>query len=555
MKHTYSVLWFRQISLSALGIVFVVILMGRLVRLQVIDNQYLQSQGDARTVRTIALRAERGLIVDRNGEPLAVSTPVKSVWVNPHEITKKDDWHKLAHILEMNPKHLLQKIQQKSDKKFVYLKRHLPPLLGKKVEALNMKGVYLQTEYQRFYPSGEVAAHVIGTTNIDDRGIQGLELAFDEQLTGSSGHHRVLKDARGSQVELHERRRAQSGQTMILSLDSRMQYLAYRELLMAVKKHRAASGSIVILDTTTGEILTMVNYPSYNPNLPPQKVDGRFRNRALTDQFEPGSVLKAFSMINVLASGKFDPYTTVDTSPGWMKVSGKIVRDIRNYGILDVSHVIQKSSNVGIAKLTLSLPAESLYDTLRNVGFGERTDCGFPGESGGYLSKKITNNPLALATLSFGYGIAVTPLQLAQAYAVLANEGKKLPITFLKSKPLSAKQVLDPIAARSVNKMLQLTVADGTAQRARIPGYSVAGKTGTVRKVNQFGYTDDNHMAVFAGFAPATNPRLVMVVIIDELKSDEYYGGQVAAPVFSKVMFNALRLLNVQQESYYLAQK
>lgn len=544
----------RQGALMLLGAAGIVALAWRLVMLQIIDNHYLQSQGDARTIRTVPMVAKRGLITDRNGEPMAVSTPVKSVWVAPTNTDiNNPDWIKLAHILGMNPAHITQKIVQKKDKQFIYLKRHISPMLGKKIEALNIPGVHLQTEYQRFYPGGEVAAHIIGTTDVDHRGAQGLELGLQERLAGESGHYRVLKDGVGRKVEgLHGQKQAVSGQDIALSIDSRIQYLAYRELLAAVKKHDAVGGSVVVLDAKSGEVLAMANQPSFNPNVHYQTVDHRFRNRAVTDQFEPGSVLKSFSVANILASGKYHSDTEVDTNPGWMKVSGKVVRDGKNYGVLDLSHVIQKSSNVGIAKLTLELPPESLYETLRKVGFGKRTSSGFPGESSGYLSSKVTNNPFVLATVSFGYGISVTPLQLAQAYAVLADGGRKHPISFLKTDPslVSEEQVFEPHVAEAVNKMLQSSITEGTGYRARVPGYNVAGKTGTVRKVSQSGYSDDSHVAVFAGFAPAEDPKVVIVVMVDDPKSGRYYGGEVAAPVFANVMFGALRMLQIPPHGY-----
>lgn len=544
----------RQWSLMLIGLVGVALLVWRLAMLQIIDRHYLQSQGDARTIRTVPLVGQRGLITDRHGEPLAISTPVKSVWVAPTSANlSHPDWHKLAHLLDMNPAHVMQKIVQKKDKQFVYLKRHISPMLGKKIEALNIPGVHLQTEYQRFYPAGEVSAHIIGTTDVDHRGAQGLELGFETLLAGESGHYRVLKDGVGRKVESVEgQKQAISGQDVTLSIDNRIQYLAYRELLAAVKKHDAVGGSVVVLDAKSGEVLAMANQPSFNPNVHYQAADQRFRNRAVTDQFEPGSVIKTFSVANILASGRYDPYSEVDTSPGWMKVSGKVVRDGKNHGVLDLSHVIQKSSNVGIAKLTLELPPESLYETLRKVGFGQRTTSGFPGESPGYVSAKVTNNPFVLATVSFGYGISVTPLQLAQAYAVLADGGRKHPVSFLKTdvSRVSEEQVFAPHVAQAVNKMLQSSITEGTGYRARVPGYQVAGKTGTVRKVSQKGYSDDSHVAVFAGFAPVEDPRVVIVVMVDDPKSGRYYGGEVAAPVFANVMFGALRMLQIPPHGY-----
>lgn len=549
---------YRHAFLLVVALLCLSALIYRLVYLQVLDNEYLQSQGKARAVRVVPLMAQRGLIMDRHGEPLAVSSPVNSVWINPTEADLQDpNWKKLASVLNLDPQETLQKIQQKQRKQFMYLKRHIPPAMAKKVESLDLAGVHLQTEYQRFYPAGEVAAHVLGTTNLDHHGIQGLELAFDESLAGKNGHYRVLKDGFGSKVEgYRDKKNPQSGQDLILSLDSRIQYLAYRELITAVKKHQAQGGSVVVLSPKSGEILAMANWPSYNPNLRHTQVDSRFRNRAVTDQFEPGSVIKAFSMANILASGQFTPETIIDTNPGWLRISGKVIKDVRNFGVLDLNRVIQKSSNVGIARLTLALPPESLYRTLHQVGFGSSTQSEFPGEAHGFLAPKVNPHPLVLSTLSFGYGLMVTPLQLARAYAILANEGKDCQVTFLKQNAnikKNSQQILPPDVAQAVNKMLQLTTAPGgTARRAEVPGYLVAGKTGTVRKVSQKGYMDDSHLALFAGFAPADDPQVVIVVVLDDPQGGQYYGGQVAAPVFSKIMFGALRMLNVPQQQQLL---
>lgn len=554
----------RHCFLILLGFLGLGALVWRLMMLQVLEKEYLQEQGQARSVRKLPLVTHRGMIFDRHGEPLAISATVKSVWVNPKAVSLSDpNWQKLAYLLEIPFSDIESKILQKSEKQFLYLKRHLSPLLGKKIQALQLAGVSLQTEYRRFYPAGEVVAHVIGTTDIDHRGIQGLELSYDRALGGENGQYRVLKDARGQGVEGYEVLKPPvRGKDITLSIDSRIQYLAYRELYQTVKKSGARGGSIVVLDVKTGEVLAMVNQPSYNPNVTHTLIDERFRNRAVTDLLEPGSVMKPFSVVSLLKSGKYHPYSEVDTNPGWIKISGRkeVLRDRRNYGVLNLTRLMQKSSNVGIAKLTLSLPPSTLYHTLQTVGIGESTESGFPGERKGYLAPEVMKSPAALVTASFGYSLAVTPLQLARAYAILAEDGCKRPITFVKGeKPLScAQQVLDPAVTAAVNKMLQLSVApDSTGYRAYVPRYNAAGKTGTVRKIGPQGYVTDRHLSVFAGFAPAEAPKVVVVVVVDEPKGD-YYGGQVAAPLFSRVMFGTLTALNVpsyQLPTYVLARK
>ncbi|MGE4350279.1 MAG: peptidoglycan D,D-transpeptidase FtsI family protein [Candidatus Berkiella sp.] len=540
------------IILCAMGALSAVVY--RLWDLQINDRVFLQNQGYKRAVHTVPVIPFRGMILDRHGQPLAISTPVKSIWVDPTAVDlSQKEWADLATLLNRNVGLIKTKIKSKKDKRFLYVKRHLPPNLAYKVSRLKLKGVFLQTEYKRFYPTGEVFAHVLGMTSVDHKGIQGLEQLFNDKLSGKPGRYKVLSDRMGQKVgSLEYEKLPENGENITLSLDSRIQYATYKALKEAVHFHQAKAGTAIVLDVNSGEILAMVNQPSFNPNTKIDIVDSRFRNRAVTDSFEPGSVIKTISMANILESGKFSPETQVDTGPGWMKVSGRMVRDVRNYGVLDLNTIMQKSSNVGMSKLVLSLPPENLLETFRKMGFGQKTDSLFPGEVGGYLNEKVRNHPLSLATMAFGYGLTVTPLQIAQSYAILANHGKKCPISFLKhSHDIQSEQVISPSVAEAINKMLQLsTQKGGTGTKASIPGYQVAGKTGTVRKVSQQGYSDSQHVSVFAGFVPANNPKVAIVVIVDDPSNGKYYGGDVAAPVFSKIAFSTMRILNVPQESY-----
>ncbi len=524
-------------------------LLVRLGYLQVVEQDFLRRQGFLRTFRQIPLNAFRGMIVDRNGEPLAVSTPVDSVWVDPKQV----DWHQNAWqqafaLLTLNPESTREKIQQQISRDFYYLKRQISPEVAKKIDALQLSGVYLQREYRRYYPAGEVAAQLVGFTNIDDIGQDGLELAFDKFLRGSPGYKQIIRDRYGSQIEgLARAKEPQDGHNIILSIDKRLQYLAYRELAQAVVDQGAKAGALVLLDAKTGEVMAMANYPSYNPNQRNRQVKENLRNRIMTDTFEPGSVMKSFSMANALIHSHYPPGYTIDASPGWMKVGTNIVKDIHHFGVLDLPGILRKSSNVGIAQLTLPLKPDYLVNTLTQFGFGEITYSGFPGESSGYLPSPTVWRPFELATLSFGYGLSVTQIQLAQAYSIIAANGQKRPITFLKqSHPVAGTTVVSPEAMRELSAMLHsVTQAGGSGTRARIPGYEVAGKTGTVKKIGDSGYSTNHYLSLFGGYAPFENPRLVAVIMIDDPSGSRYYGGEIAAPVFSRVMGEALRILNV----------
>lgn len=525
------------------------LLLWRDAYLQVITRDFLQYQGDERSLRVVAIPAHRGMITDRNGEPLAISTPVHSVWANPQELLLHRDYlPRLAKILRLRAGALERMLAARGDREFVYLKRHVNPDVAQKITELGAPGVALQREYRRYYPSGEVAAQLIGITNIDDHGQEGLELAYNSWLTGTPGSKRVIKDRLGHIVEdVESIRSAKPGKNLALSIDRRLQYLAYRELKTAVMEHKALSGSVVILDVRTGEVLAMVNQPSYNPNNRLQMRRGRSRNRAVTDVFEPGSTIKPFVIAAALESGRYTPSTPIETAPGWMQIGRYTIRDTHDYGLLDVSHVIIKSSNIGASKISLSMDPKRLWSMYRSVGFGSITGSGFPGEASGILTNFRRWHDIERATLSFGYGISVTPLQLAHAYSILADDGVRRPISFVRVKtPPPGERVMPVAITREIRTMLEGVVsADGTGLRAAVPGYRVAGKTGTVHKSTAGGYAANRYIAVFAGMAPAAHPRLVMVVMINQPEDGEYYGGQVAAPVFGNVMAGALRLLDI----------
>jgi cell division protein FtsI (penicillin-binding protein 3) len=521
----------------------------RAVYLQLLNNDFLKEHGDARSIRVVDIPSHRGVIVDRNGEQLAMSTPVDSIWVTPRKVFEDvERFPELAEIMGMTVKDLHETLRARMNRDFVYLKRHATPDLVKKVQALGIKGVSTQREYKRYYPAAEVTSHIIGFTNVDDQGQEGLELAYDDWLSGKNGKKRVLKDRLNRIVEnIESIEPSQPGKELKLSIDRRVQYLAYRELAAAVKYHRAKSGSLVMLDTRTGEVMAMVGQPSYNPNNRQSLKSHFYRNRAVTDVFEPGSTMKPFTVAAGLESGLYSPHTAIETSPGFYKVGDHTIRDMRNYGKIDVSTVITKSSNVGASKIALSLEPEKYWDVLSRLGFGQITGSAFPGESSGMLSPYNTWSDVEMATMSFGYGLSVTPLQLAHAYSVLANGGVMLPISFLKVEgSVSGKRVLPESITRQVRKMMETVVSDqGTGKRAAIRGYRVLGKTGTVYKYIRGGYSDDRYLSVFAGIAPASQPRFAMVILIDEPRGDHHYGGVVAAPVFSRVMEGTFRILNI----------
>ncbi|AUM14088.1 peptidoglycan D,D-transpeptidase FtsI family protein [Ketobacter alkanivorans] len=540
--------WRYFVVLAVFGLLAVIV-SGRLIYLQIESQAFLQDQGDRRVIRVENIPAYRGLIQDRNGEPLAVSTPVKTLWANPQElIDAQYAWSFLANKTGVSESSLRDRILRNQDKQFIYLRRHMNPAKAEEILEMNISGVYGIEEHRRYYPAGEVTSHLVGFTNIDELGQEGIELSFEEFLKGAEGKKRVIKDLRRriiKDVGLIEP--AAPGTDVTLSIDLRAQYLAYRELLSAVTEYKASSGSAVAIDIKTGEVLALVNQPSYNPNNRGRKDVPNFRNRAVTDVFEPGSTVKPFTVAAALDSGKWKAYSKVDTSPGYLRIGSKSIRDMSNYGVIDLGKIISKSSNVGASKLALSLDDNYLSSFFRKAGLGQATGVGFPGESVGMLPAKQKWRQIEVATLSYGYGLSVTALQLAQAYAILGSGGIKRQVSLLKvNGDVPGERVMDETIARQVVNMMEGVVdVKGTAKKARVPGYRVAGKTGTVHKVAASGYQDHRYIALFAGVAPVEDPAIALVVVIDDPKGDMYYGGQVAAPVFSRVMAGLLRVKNI----------
>ena len=554
--------WRSWLVLGVLGAAAVT-LAGRAVFLQLYQHDFLAAQGNERFSRVADIAAHRGNIMDRNGEPLAVSTPVDSVWVNPQEL-ETDQIPHLAHALGSDRQELGRRITSNMDREFLYVARHLPPSDADKVKALNLPGVYLKREYRRYYPAGEVAGHVVGFTDVDDAGQEGLELAFDHWLAGEDGAKRVIQDGQGHFVQdVEDIRDASPGHDLQLSIDQRIQYLAYRELKAQVRDQRARAGSMVVLDVRTGEVLAMVNQPTYNPNDRDGVSSDDIRNRSVTDMFEPGSTMKPFFVAAALTSGKFDDHSVIDTSPGYIKVGPKVFEDEHgSLGTVDIATILAKSSNVGMIHIEQALSPQLIWTTLSQLGFGHVTASGFPGESAGLFSNYTHWRPIGIATMSHGNGISVTPLQLAQAYATVGALGIRRPVSFLPvTTPPAGERVLDERVCRELIGMLETVVsAEGTGKKAAILGYRVAGKTGTAWKAEAGGYaansgansgaspgqTDDHlYMSVFGGVAPATNPRLAAVVVVDSPSAGLHQGGDVAAPVFAAVMGSALRLLGV----------
>lgn len=539
-----------MIGLVLLGLA---LLAGRIVDLHVFDRPFLQGQGDARTLRTDTIPAHRGMITDRHGEPLAISTPVVTLWANPQDLPEDDIQRlMLANALGQDLEVLNERIARYATREFMYLRRRMTPEAAQEVLALRVPGVHAREEYKRYYPAGEVSAQLLGVTNIDDQGQEGLELAYQPYLAGVPGKRRVLKDRRGRLVrDLELLQEAQPGGDLTLALDQRLQYMAYRELKAAVNEHDADGGSVVMLDARTGEVLAMANQPSYNPNdragLDPQGL----RNRAIVDTYEPGSVVKPLAMAAMIEHGAVSPGTVVDTSPGWMVIDRFTIKDIRNYGELDLAGILEKSSNVGMSRLALRLEEPVIPATYRALGLGQSPGTGFPGEATGSIPAPVRWSSSQWAALSYGYGLSVSALQLASAFTAIANEGQRLPPSLLKlAEPPVGEPVIDPGVARRVLGMMDRVVAPGTgARRALVPGYRVAGKTGTVRKTAAGGYQERAYRSLFVGIAPVSDPRIVTVVMIDHPRGDSYYGGAVAAPVFSRVAGNALRLLDVPPDA------
>lgn len=542
--------WRRRLLLVLVLLGFVALL-GRSVYLQSFHKRFLQEKGDARYNRTLTLPSQRGKITDRYGELLAISSPVESVWANPSDVKiNAYQTKKMADLLGLKTAVVNKKLAN-SEREFVYLKRRVSPELAAEVMKLGVPGIYLQREYKRYYPAGEVTAHLVGFTGIDDQGQEGFELTMDKTLSGKSGSRRVIKDRAGHIIEdLEAVKVPQDGHDVVLSIDRRIQYLAHRELVKAVETYKAKAGAAIVLDAKTGEVLAMANVPTYNPNNP-VNIQGKSRNRAITDVFEPGSTMKTVTAAAALESGQYQPDTKIQTAPGYMSIGPATIHDAHPHGVLTVSEVIQKSSNVGAAKMALSLDRQYMWGVLNLIGFGTKTRIGFPGEASGRLRDYKTWRPIEQATMSYGHGISVTLLQLARAYTVFANDGELKPVSLLKLKDVPVgTQVFTAKTAHEVKDMLELVVLPGgTALRAQVLGYRVAGKTGTTHKLGDHGYEKDKYVGSFVGMAPASNPRLIMAVMIDDPSSGEYYGGTVAAPVFSAVMADALRMLAVPQDA------
>lgn len=542
----------RRALIGVLSLLLVAVVWSAVDR-QVMDTEFLQNEGERRYLRVREIPARRGMILDRNMEPLAVSTPVATVWCDPGLLAERPDAvTDLAKALQIDEGKLSARLAEKRERGFIYLKRRIGPektfAVERVMEEYALHGLGMESEYRRFYPSGEIFGHIIGFTDVDDRGIEGMELAFDAWLRADPGKRRVIQDGRRRLVAEVERvKPPRHGKDLTLSIDRRLQFLAYRELKRAVHKHRAVSASAVVLDVHSGEVLAMVNQPAYNPNANLGDKSSARRNRALTDVMEPGSTVKPFVVAAAMEAGLVGPTTPVDTSPGTLRVGRDRVKDVRNYGLLDTTGIITKSSNVGVVKLAMRMDKAVLWQLYDRLGFGRQTQVEFPGEVPGRLRHFQDWRLFEHATLAFGYGLSVTTLQLAQAYGVLAADGVKRPVSLLKRRERPTEErILSAATARKVRAMMETVVSPkGTAKLAAIEGYRAAGKTGTAKKAVRGGYASKRYQAVFAGMAPASEPRFVMVVMVDEPRGKHYYGGRVAAPVFASVMTGALRLFNV----------
>ncbi|MBK8580000.1 MAG: penicillin-binding protein 2 [Accumulibacter sp.] len=527
------------------------VLIGRAFYLQTLNNDFLQEKGESRYRRDIEISASRGRIADRHGDVLAISTPMKSIWAIPPATTMSPvQTRQLAALLETDPKQLAQKLD--TDKTFVFLRRQIPPPVAEQVAALKLPGIGQDKEYRRFYPTGEMTAHMVGFTGVDDKGLEGVELAFHGQLLGQPGSRSVIKDRRGQIVEdVGSIKPPQDGKEIRLALDSKIQYLAYSHLKQAIAENNAKAGGVVVLDVRTGEIVALANWPTYNPNNREGLSGGQLRNRAVTDTFEPGSTLKPFTIGLALENGKVRSDTVINCAPGRLTIGSATISDAHPHGALTVAEVIQKSSNVGAAKIAAMLPAQKMWQMFDDVGFGQVPRLGFPGEVSGRVRPWKNWRPIEQATMSYGHGISVSLIQLARAYSVFARDGDLMPLslTRLDSSTPTGAAVFSPKTAREVRSMLEMAVLPGgTAPKAQIPGYRVAGKTGTAHKLEGGRYAN-KFVSSFVGFAPASDPRLIVAVMIDEPSGGKHYGGDVAAPVFAAVMGNSLRTLGIAPDA------
>ena len=525
------------------------ILIGRAIDLQVFNKKFLKEEGDKRQIDDVSVSAYRGMITDRNEEPLAISTPVESVGINPRELKylKEDKIMEMEKLLSLPTGKISELITQHAQRRFIYIARRVNPQISEQVKALKLDGVYFEREFKRFYPAGAVSSHLVGFTDFEDVGQEGMEFYYEKQLKGSEGSKRVVRDGQRRIIEdIENIKEPISGKNIELSIDQRIQYLAYRELQLAVNINKAKSGALVVLDAKNGEILAAVNQPSFNPNTKTSLTEDSHRNRALTDTFEPGSTVKPFVVAAALDGGFISPSSLFVTN-GTYEIGRNTVKDVHNYGTLDLTHVIKKSSNIGVSMMALKMPPKYFWNIYHKLGFGVSAGSGFPGEATGAMRDYKKWNDFDRAIISFGYGLSSSALQLARAYTALADDGILHSVSLLKrEEDEDVLRVFSAKTARSVRKMMEtVLMKDGTAYEGRVNGYTAAGKTGTVKKAGAGGYTEKNYFAVFAGMAPATDPRLIIVVMIDEPSAGQYYGGLVSAPVFSKVMAGALRILEV----------
>ena len=539
----------RRKFLVVFMMVCMLVLVGRAIDLQVLNKQFLKDEGDKRQVDDVSVSAYRGMIKDRNGDPLAISTPVESVGVNPRELkfVKADQIRLMEKLLNLPTGKVSEMIKEYAQKRFIYIARRVSPQISDQVKALKLEGVYFEREFKRFYPTGGVSAHLVGFTDFEDVGQEGMEFNYEKLLKGTSGSKRVIRDGQRRIIEdIESIKEPVSGKNLELSIDQRIQYLAYKELQLAVSANKAKSGTVVVLDAKNGEILAAVNQPSFNPNTKSSMTEGSHRNRALTDIFEPGSTVKPFVVAAALDGGYVSP-NAIFATHGTFQIGRNTVKDVHNYGTLDLTHVIKKSSNVGVSMMALKMPPKYFWGVYHQLGFGTSAGSGFPGEASGTLLDYKKWHDFDRAILSFGYGLSSSALQLARAYTALADDGMLHSVSLLKrEEDDDAVRVFSAKTAKSVRKMMEtVLMKDGTAYEARVDGYTAAGKTGTVKKAGSHGYTEKNYFAVFAGMAPASDPRLIIVVMIDEPSAGQYYGGLVSAPVFSKVMAGALRILEV----------
>ncbi len=542
--------WRSKLIVAAMALAFVGLAV-RAAYVQVFENAFYKRQGEVRFARTLTLPANRGRILDRNGLILASSVPAPSVWANPEEIDRSPEGlRQLSKWLEMSPAELAKKLENE-DKTFVWLRRQMDEHIVKEILALNIKGIYSIKEYKRLYPEGESAAHIVGFTNVEDKGQEGVELVFQNQLAGKTGARRVIKDRLGRVVEdVGQMTPPVDGQDLQLSIDSKVQFFAYQKLREAVLQNKAKAGSVVVLDAQTGEILALANYPSYSPDKRVNLNGEQLRNRALTDSFEPGSTMKPFAIALALEKGLVKPETIIQTAPGHINITGSTITDTHPYGALTVNEVIQKSSNVGTVKIAMQTQPREMWEMFTAVGLGQKPQLPFPGVVSGRLRAAKTWRPIEQATMSYGYGVSTSLFQMARAYTIFASDGKSLPATLIKNGQIPAGvPVISPENAQAMRHMLNLAAGPGgTAQKAQTIGYSVGGKTGTAHKQEGKGYATKKYRGVFVGMAPIEKPRIVVAVMIDEPSNGAYYGGDVAAPVFSQTVQQSLRLLGVQPD-------